>query len=82
MDVHTKARRKIRTVFREASMNPFLRPCKKVSVNLSCTSPLSIPRTRTIAFSRGAQLCSSSLPFNHTDLENATNPQDEKKCCT
>lgn len=57
------------TVFKEASIKPCLRPCIKVSLNLSCTSPLSIPRTRRTAFSRGAQLCSVSLPWDHVSAK-------------
>ena len=43
-------------------MKSSLRHAKKVSGYLRCTSPLSMPRTRTIVPSRAAQLCSLSLP--------------------
>ena len=57
-----------RTVFSEASMNPFFKPWRNVSAYRSCTSPMSMPRTRWMACSRTAQLCSVSLPYNARNI--------------
>lgn len=70
-----KRRRGVLTVLIDASMKPSLRPRRNVFVNRSWTSPLSIPRTRRIACSRAAQLCSLSLPYNTHTQPSANQPQ-------